>query len=109
MQHIDLPAFSNMVKMASQVFIYTVVAVMHTDAEGSPLILLQRHVTLQSLAKTINNLFDSVNSLRLKTSSKCQSAISNESCNVQYFQELIEWFESLKVIKNTRQKHHSSN
>jgi hypothetical protein len=89
------------VKLASQVFSYTVSAAIHTHAEGDPPTLPPEASDTAEFCNTMNNLFDSVNSLHFKSDNKYKCAISNTSCHIDYYKEMIAWFSELKVINNS--------
>lgn len=98
-QHVDLPAFSSMrVKLASQVFSHSVSAALHTHATSDPPTLPSDATQTAKFCKTMNNLFDSVNSFHMKSALKYQCAISNTSCHMDHYREMIDWLSSLKVI-----------
>lgn len=101
-QHVDLPAFTSMrVKLASQVFSYSVSAAIHTHSDADPPTLPPEASDTAEFCNILNNLFDSVNSLHFTSKNKYQCAISNTSCHIEYYQYMIDWFSSLKVINSS--------
>ncbi len=98
-QHVELPAFSSMrVKLASQVFSHSVSAALHTHATSDPPTLPSDATQTAKFCKTMNNLFDSVNSFHLKSAIKYQCAISNTSCHMDHYRKMTDWLSSLRVI-----------
>jgi hypothetical protein len=49
----------------------------------------------------MNDLFDSVNSLHFKSDNMYKCAISNTSCHIDYYNEMIAWFSELRVINSS--------
>jgi hypothetical protein len=96
-KHVELPAFSKMkVKLASQVFSRTVAAGLETH---SCIAGASASETAEFLA-TFNDLFDAVNSSRLRDSNKLRSAISQSTSHMQFFVDNLDWLKTLCVVNS---------
>jgi hypothetical protein len=102
--HITLPAFTNMsVKIAAQVLSHTVSAALQTHASFSGKTLPPEACHTAEFCKIMNDLFDSVNSYNLKDDNKFKCTITEMSCHMNYYKNMITWFSNLRV-KNCKSK-----
>ncbi|CAH2104760.1 unnamed protein product [Euphydryas editha] len=101
--HINPNNFQKMrVKVATQVLSRTVASAINTYVDLNLIEVDARDTT--DFVNKINNLFDLLNSSKLRSPNKYKRAFSGENYQIEFLEQMLTFFRNLKLIRSDGQK-----